>query len=300
MGRAILPNIWLEAPSGRVKILDFGMARSQREDVEIRRSGEVMGTPAYMAPEQARGEPAGAGSDLFSLGCVLYRLCTLRLPFEGNSVIAVLTSIATETPPAPRDLNDRIPASLSDLVMKLLHKMPEARPVSADVVVEELLSRSRVFSRVSTYLLRKPRPDVVCRTARRFPSTTSRRPRNSPGMRERWPIMDRPPASPTTGERRSDLTELREKGNWGDAVDPDRDCIFELDRRENKVRISVPGKTHILSAEIGRVNAPRILRDTKGEFDVSVQFAASFFNLTNERLTRGPRPCVSRSNFWYW
>ena len=85
-------NIWLEAPSGRVKILDFGMARSEREDVEITRSGAVMGTPAYMAPEQARGEPAGASSDLFSLGCVLYRLCTRRLPFEGESVIAVLTS----------------------------------------------------------------------------------------------------------------------------------------------------------------------------------------------------------------
>ena len=95
-------NIWLEAPSGRVKILDFGMARSEREDVESTRTGAVMGTPAYMAPEQARGEPAGASSDLFSLGCVLYRLCTLRLPFEGDSVIAVLRSISTETPVAPR------------------------------------------------------------------------------------------------------------------------------------------------------------------------------------------------------
>ena len=136
-------NIWLEAPSGRVKILDFGMARSEREDVEITRNGTVMGTPAYMAPEQARGEPAGASSDLFSLGCVLYRLCTLRLPFEGDSVIAVLTSISTETPPAPRDLNDRIPASLSVLIMRLLHKMPEARPVSAEVVVKELRNIER-------------------------------------------------------------------------------------------------------------------------------------------------------------
>ncbi len=136
-------NIWLEAPSGRVKILDFGMARSEREDIEITGAGVVMGTPAYMAPEQARGEPAGASSDLFSLGCVLYRLCTRRLPFEGDSVIAVLTSISTETPPAPRDLNDRVPASLSVLIMRLLHKMPEARPVSAEVVLNELRSIER-------------------------------------------------------------------------------------------------------------------------------------------------------------
>ena len=133
-------NIWLEAPAGRVKILDFGMARSEREDVEITGTGAVVGTPAYMAPEQARGEPAGTSSDLFSLGCVLYRLCARRLPFEGDSVIAVLTSISTETPPAPRDLNDRIPASLSDLIMRLLHKMPEARPVSAESVDRELLN----------------------------------------------------------------------------------------------------------------------------------------------------------------
>ncbi len=102
-----------------------------------------MGTPAFMAPEQARGEPAGTSSDLFSLGCVLYRLCTRRLPFEGDSVIAVLTSISTETPPDPRDLNDRIPASLSVLIMRLLHKMPEARPVSAEVVLKELWSIER-------------------------------------------------------------------------------------------------------------------------------------------------------------
>ena len=67
----------------------------------------------------------------------------------------------------------------------------------------------------------------------------------------------------------------REKGNWGDAVDPDGDCKFELEPREDRVRIIVPGKTHILSAEIGRVNAPRILRDIEGDFDVSVRVAGT-------------------------
>ena len=83
-------NLWLESPSGRVKILDFGMARSERRDTQITHAGTVMGTPAYMAPEQARGEVAGAASDLFSLGCILYRLCTGRPPFEGATILAVL------------------------------------------------------------------------------------------------------------------------------------------------------------------------------------------------------------------
>ena len=87
---------------------------------------------------------------------------------------------------------------------------------------------------------------------------------------------NRPQASPTRGKRRRDMTErAREKRNWGDAVDPDGDCKFELEPREDKVRIIVPGKTHILSAEIGRVNAPRILRDIKGDFDVSVRVAGT-------------------------
>ena len=136
-------NIWLEAPSGRVKILDFGMARSQREDVEITRSGMVMGTPAYMAPEQARGEAVGAGSDLFSFGCVLYRLCTCRLPFEGDSIMAVLTALSTTTPRRPRELQPGVPSALDELVMGLLAKDPADRPVSAEDVVKELRSIER-------------------------------------------------------------------------------------------------------------------------------------------------------------
>jgi regulation of enolase protein 1 (concanavalin A-like superfamily) len=67
----------------------------------------------------------------------------------------------------------------------------------------------------------------------------------------------------------------REKGPWGDAVDPDGDCKFELEPREHRAKIIVPGKTHILSAEIGRVNAPRLLRDIKGDFDLTVRVAGT-------------------------
>ena len=67
----------------------------------------------------------------------------------------------------------------------------------------------------------------------------------------------------------------REKRIWGDAVDPDRDCKFEFEPREDKVRITVPGQTHLLSAEIGRTNAPRIVREIEGDFDVTVRVAGT-------------------------
>ena len=75
--------------------------------MQITSPGTTVGSPAYMAPEQARGERGDAACDLFSLGCVLYLLCTRRLPFPGTSIMAVLTSLATDTPPPPRETESR-------------------------------------------------------------------------------------------------------------------------------------------------------------------------------------------------
>jgi len=139
-------NIWLQTPEGRVRILDFGLARPVTSDVRLTQSGAILGTPAYMAPEQAAGESIDARADLFSLGCVLYQMTTGRLPFAGPSVMAVLQKLAVENPRPPAEINPSVPAPLSDLIVRLLAKDPAQRPASAQAVVDELgtLERSKV------------------------------------------------------------------------------------------------------------------------------------------------------------
>jgi serine/threonine protein kinase len=131
-------NLWLEAPQGRVKILDFGLARGDNDDMQLTQTGAVLGTPTYMSPEQGRGEPADARSDLFSLGCVLYRLCTGRLPFNGKTVMAILHALATNNPTPVAEVNPKIPSEVAELTMRLLAKPREYRPASAQAVLQEL------------------------------------------------------------------------------------------------------------------------------------------------------------------
>jgi Leucine-rich repeat (LRR) protein len=129
-------NLWLEAPKGRVKLLDFGLARAEDDDGHLTTTGDVIGTPAYMSPEQARGDKVDHRSDLFSLGIMLYRLATGKMPFRGNSAMAILTSLAVETPPPVRSLKPELPEALESLISGLLVKDPAGRIQSAmDVVV---------------------------------------------------------------------------------------------------------------------------------------------------------------------
>jgi serine/threonine protein kinase len=136
-------NVWVEPEGGgRAKLLDFGLAREERPDPDgtepLTRTGAVVGTPAYMAPEQARGEKLDARADLFSLGCVLYRAVTGRLPFQGDGLMGTLLALATETPPPPHEVNSAVPPPLSALIVKLLAKERTGRPASASEVVTAL------------------------------------------------------------------------------------------------------------------------------------------------------------------
>jgi CubicO group peptidase (beta-lactamase class C family) len=131
-------NVWLEEGRGRVKLLDFGLVRAAGQGEGLTRPGSILGTPEYMAPEQGSGGATDHRTDLFSLGCVLYRLATGRPAFKGDDMVATIMAVATEDPPPPRALAPDLPAPLSDLVLRLLAKSPDDRPASAAAVAEAL------------------------------------------------------------------------------------------------------------------------------------------------------------------
>lgn len=199
-------NLWLEAPDGRVKVLDFGLARPISTEVELTSTGEVMGTPAYMSPEQARGERVDHRTDLFSLGAVLYRLCTGTAPFPGRTTLAVLMALGTKEPTPVRELNPSVPEPLTALIHQLLAKDSAARPQSA----EEVVKRIREISGESAFC--PPQPEFVC-----FPIQTSvPRPKanssadpataDTPTADELTPIVESEPAAEFQAPARKKLS----------------------------------------------------------------------------------------------
>ena len=114
-------NILLENGMERVRLTDFGLARAA-DDASVTRDGTIVGTPQYMSPEQARGEPVDQTSDLFSLGSVLYSLATGRPPFRAESSYGVMRKITDEAPVPIRELNPDIPEWLCSIIGKLMAK----------------------------------------------------------------------------------------------------------------------------------------------------------------------------------
>jgi serine/threonine protein kinase len=132
-------NILLENGVERVKLTDFGLARTI-DDASLTQSGVLAGTPQYMAPEQARGEAVDHRSDLFSLGSVLYAMCTGHSPFRAETMVAVIRRLCDERPRPIREVNPDIPDWFAEIVERLHEKQPADRFPSADEVAD-LLSR---------------------------------------------------------------------------------------------------------------------------------------------------------------
>ena len=131
-------NIMLLDRGEAVKITDFGLARVELDLAEMTSADQVVGTPAYMSPEQVRGETLDARSDLFSLGCVFFAMVAGRSPFLGRHILEIGRKITEEAPPPLHLIDPAVPRPLSDLVARLLQKAPDDRPKAAGEVAAEL------------------------------------------------------------------------------------------------------------------------------------------------------------------
>ncbi len=128
------------SPLATPKITDFGLAKDQAAAGRLTVTGTTMGTPCYMAPEQARsrGDGIGPATDVYALGSILYEMLTGRPPFEGESAVDVITQLVNDEPVSPTSIRPRLPADLVTVCLKCLEKSPSKRYASALDLAEDL------------------------------------------------------------------------------------------------------------------------------------------------------------------
>ena len=136
--RDIKPQNLLLDPDGVLKVMDFGISRLAERASTITEAGLVIGTPAYMPPEQLMAEQVDARSDLYAAGVVLYECLTGQPPFQGSTAISLIAKLLSEEPRPVVERNPEVSPALSALVMQLLAKKPEARVQTASELAERL------------------------------------------------------------------------------------------------------------------------------------------------------------------
>jgi serine/threonine protein kinase len=136
--RDIKPANVIFTRAGGIKIADFGLAKAVDKFTLVTHTGKVVGTPAYMSPEQTRGEPVGTQSDIFSLGVVAYELLTGRRPFDGSSYSEVVDRIQTHEPPQAGSFNPLVEAPFERIVSRMIAKRLDERYARIDQVIAEL------------------------------------------------------------------------------------------------------------------------------------------------------------------
>jgi serine/threonine-protein kinase len=194
--RDVKPGNLLRSHEGVVKLADFGIAKAA-EDSEITKAGSVLGTAAYLSPEQARGEKAGPPADLYALGVVSYQLLTGRLPYEAASLTDLARLQESGPPPGPHDVEPSVPVELSEAVLKALHPLPEGRYEGALEMGDALRDGLRGIAPEPTDATAALDPTSATRMLGDATAATRAEPRTAsrPAQRTRRPLepLDEPP-----------------------------------------------------------------------------------------------------------
>lgn len=162
--RDVKPHNIIVSPEGAAKLVDFGIA-IVKGAASVTESGSVLGTVHYVAPEQARGQPATPATDIYSLGCVLYEMSTGRLPFEGDTPIEIATKHVSSEPLPPSRANPRVSPALERAILHAMAKDPAHRPASAGDLARELLAFEDDAGQTTRFVPHEPTPSSTGRRA---------------------------------------------------------------------------------------------------------------------------------------
>jgi serine/threonine-protein kinase len=185
--RDVKPGNLLRGEDGVVKLADFGIAKALSDESSITQVGSVLGTAAYLAPEQAAGEQAGPAADLYALGVVTYQLLSGRLPYEAQSLTELALKQQRELPPRLDELNPEVSPQLALAVDRALALDPRARPKSADELRAALADGARGIG---------PDPSTTRVAGPATSATSVRSPRTTATNVSRPPVEPRQPRAP--------------------------------------------------------------------------------------------------------